>query len=235
MPGMLHPVIRIVTFLVFSAYLAVAEAHSVLLAAVLLGLLYVIHGVACLNAAWPMIRRMRWFFLSILILYFWFTPGQPALTFLPLPTAWLPTSEGVSEGILRSAALLSIILAVNLLLYSTSQAQLVAAIHWLVRPLRWAGISPERLAIRIMLVMESLAVVQSEVRAVRTRQQGDGSRLRRLGDFSAAVFLQITRAAEQAPCRTVTLPPCPAPPRHQWLYPLLLGAGFSLLRFIANP
>jgi len=228
----LHPVIRIVSFLVFTASLAVAGATEVWLAAGILGLLYLVlylaRGFAGLASAWRMARRLRWFFLSLLILYFWFTPGQPVPGFLPLPSAWLPTQEGLTEGVLRIAALLSVIFAANLLLCSTGRDDLVAAICWLARPLQWAGLSAERLAVRMILVMEALATVQGQVRGALSqwREEG-GPRLRRLGGFSTAVFLQVNAAAEAAPSRTFVLSRCHAPPLYQWLYPGLLALALA--------
>lgn len=226
---MFHPVIRIISFLVLAAYLATAEVADMMLAAVALALLYLLLDPGYFRSAWRMIRRMRWFFLSILIIYFWFTPGQPALGFLPLPSAWLPSEQGLRAGSLRIATLLLIILAVNLLLRTTPQKQLIAAIHWLSRPLAWLGICPDRLAVRMVLVMESLATVQSLVRQGLQGLQRSDRRLRQLGHFASDVFLQVTEAADRSPCHTITLQRCVAPPLYQWLYPVALGALFSLL------
>ena len=227
---MFHPVIRIISFLVLAAYLATAGRAGALLAAAALALLYAFLGLRHLAPAWRMIRRMRWFFLSLLVIYFWFTPGQPALGFLPLPSAYLPTVQGMVAGAARIASLLLIILAVNLLLCTTPRQELIGAIHWLARPLAWLGICPDRLAVRMHLVMDALASVQALVRQALPGRDGGGRRLRQLGCFAADVFRGVTEAAERAPCRDVTLRRCLAPPLYQWLYPLALGAVFAALR-----
>ena len=226
---MIHPVIRIISFLVFAACAASVDARGLAAAALILGLLYLWLGPGHLRQGWHMLRRMRWFFLSILVLYFWFTPGQPALASLPLPTAWLPTRPGLVAGGQRLASLVLIILAVNLLLRTTPPQQLTAAIHWLARPLAWLGLPADRLAVRMVLVTEALATVQSRVRDALARLRGEGGGLRQLGRFSAEIFREIDAAAVSAPGRTLVLRRCAAPPFHQWVYPLALAGMFQFL------
>lgn len=227
-PTMIHPVIRIFTFLVFAALISLADPAGLILAATGVAVLYVLIDVGHLGAAWVMIRRMRWFFLSIAILFFWFTPGQPLalLAWLPLDSSWLPTLQGMETGVLRVASLALIILAVNLLLRTSSRDELFAAIHWMARPLSVLGISPERLAVRMVLVMDALAEVQDMVRGVLDAIKGKARSLRHIGHFSSEVFSRVSDRAEAAPCRTIELAGCSAPPLYQWLYPLLLGGGF---------
>jgi len=222
---MIHPVIRIFTFLVFAGLISMVDLTGLILAGTALAVLYLLIGPEYFRPAWMMITRMRWFFLSITIIYFWFTPGQPLFFhLLPFSPDWLPTRQGVETGTLRVGSLVLIIMAVNLLLRTSSQDQLFAAIHWMARPLTWLGVSPDILAVRMVLVMESLADVQKMVRHMMTSIKGKAHSLRHIGHFSSDIFSRVTVQAEETPCRTIELVGCNAPPVYQWLYPLLLGS-----------
>ncbi len=227
---MIHPVIRIFSFLVFAALISLVDLLGLALAAVAVVLLYVLIGIGHFVPAWTMMRRMRWFFLSIAVLFFWFTPGQPmGLSWVPLDAGWLPTRQGMEAGVLRVGALALIILAANLLLRTSSREELFSAIHWMARPLSWVGVSHERLAVRMVLVMDSLAEVQDMVRHTMGGMGGKTRLLHQAGHFSSEVFSRVSARAEAEPCRAIELSRCGAPPLRQWLYPLLVGGAFYFL------
>ena len=76
----LHPRIRLVSFLIFAAFVAVVKP-------------------------WPLLKRMRWLFLSLLILYLWFTPGQPLLpTFSRTPTLELLVLSNLRAAVSKTMA-----------------------------------------------------------------------------------------------------------------------------------
>lgn len=62
----MHPIIRIISFLIVAAFLALGGGQVFLLVAfgVVLALM---NGVApYIKSAWPLMRRMRWFFFPCL-------------------------------------------------------------------------------------------------------------------------------------------------------------------------
>jgi len=69
----LHPVILIVSFLVFVAMLAFPTPSALFISALLLILFYLRDGGAHVHPALVMLRRMRWFLLSILLIFCWLT------------------------------------------------------------------------------------------------------------------------------------------------------------------
>src|SRR3569832_92011 len=100
----MHPVIRLVSFMMLSLALAVGGWLHLLLGALVAAVLFARAGAAAWVTIMPMMRRMRWLWLSLVVIYFWFTPG---VAVVPVPdawAAWVPTAEGLALGALRIAA-----------------------------------------------------------------------------------------------------------------------------------
>lgn len=195
---------------------------------------------APLFAALNMVRRMRWLFLSLFIIYCWFTPGTPLPLALPASMlGWLPTLQGLAEASIRIASLVTIVLAVHLLLHITSREQLLGAIYWWLNPLGYAGIAHERLAIRIALVLETVPKVQLLIhQALAEHRQTDhssacapGSILASTGQVSAALYQNVLTHAEQQVCRTIEIPTITSPPVWQWLFPVGIGMALGWVAF----
>jgi energy-coupling factor transporter transmembrane protein EcfT len=224
----MHPLIRILCFLVFAAWLAWGDAQRLLFGAALLALLYAVVKPASLRSAGVMIRRLRWLLVSLLIVYGWFTPGRPiaGLDAGASPAFVIPTVEGLTEGLLRCAALVAIVLAVNLLLRTTDRIQLLGAIHGLARPLAVFGLSRERLALRMVLVMDAVEEVRRIV-ADRLAAAREGlSGMRALGSFASGLVVTVIEAAGRRGPEQVTLTLGGTPPALQWTIPVLLWAAF---------
>lgn len=104
------------------------------------------------------VRRMRWLFLSLLMIYAFGTPGE----LIPLfPVNFSPTFEGLQLGLLQIEKLLIALAALSLLLLSSSRAQMLLGIYMLLMPFKFLGLNIERFAARLMLTLdyvEELAV-----------------------------------------------------------------------------
>src|SRR3569623_318256 len=127
----MHPVIRLVSFMMLSLALAVGGWLHLLLGALVAAVLFARAGAAAWVTIMPMMRRMRWLWLSLVVIYFWCTPG---VAVVPVPdawAAWVPTVEGLALGALRIAALALMVVTAGLLLHFTPREQLFAALHWL--------------------------------------------------------------------------------------------------------
>lgn len=220
----IHPVIRIVTFLVLGAYLAVGRPLDLAVIASLLVLLYMTLEKARPAAALLAMRRLRWFFLSILIVYFWFTPGAPVWSGVDgAYAAWLPTVDGVQLGLVRAAALALFVLGVTLLLQTTSRNELITGIRALVRPVPVSGRFHDRLALRIALVLETVPKIQPLVRSAVPRRNRYSRPLNGVGTTAARLAALARDQAGQAPCEPIELPPDTRPPVNQWLWPITLA------------
>ena len=117
----------------------------------LLPLIYLLHrhpepGRQALQLA----RRLRWFFLSILILYFWFYPGTDLFPFLG---SFSPSAEGVNQAVLRITSLLIVISYSVLLVQLTPRGDLVSGMQFILSPLAYLGVDTSRFALRLGLVL----------------------------------------------------------------------------------
>lgn len=230
--AVVHPLIRVLCFLVFSACLAFGDAADLLCGGVLLAAAYLSTSPRLFLPAITMIYRMRWFLLSLLIVYGWFTPGQPVVGAegARLAALW-PTQQGLLAGLMRAALLVAIVAGANLLLRTTSREQLLIAVYGLARPLALLGVSRERLAVRMVLVIEALDPVRRIVTERLATVEGVLQSLRTAGRFASGVMLHVVQQAELAARATVDLPRIGSPPPIQWVYPMLLwGLFFAATR-----
>lgn len=213
----MHPVIRIVLLIVLGGVLAPGQPHVVIASAAAVISLYVVTGTSHWRPAWQLLRRMRWLFISIIGFYLWLTPGQPLWD---SASAWVPTVQGLFEGSTRILALVTLALAVNVLLQTTSRDALVGAVLWLARPLRWVGVAPERLAVRLALVFEVVGNVQVFYATQKSGVDGRAAPVR-IADAFVALFVKTLQHADAQALREVQIAEVTHPPWYQWMYPLL--------------
>src|SRR3569832_2704082 len=126
----MHPVIRLVSFMMLSLALAVGGWLHLLLGALVAAVLFARAGAAAWVTIMPMMRRMRWLWLSLVVIYFWFTPGVAVVHVPDAWAAWVQTVEGLALGGLRIAELALMVVTAGLLLHLTSREQLFAALQW---------------------------------------------------------------------------------------------------------
>ncbi len=219
----LAPSIRILSLLVLASGLA--SGHPRVLAAG--GVILLLAGSAALvqhrGFEWSgllrMLRRVRWLLLAMLILYGWFTPGDPLLPSLGDRS---PSLAGVQQGLLRVAALVAIVAAVYLLLMTTPRGDLVGGLLWFGRPLRRLGMDDRRFAVRLVLALEAVPQVQGLARTALETNTG-ASRMQRLGQAASRVLQAVLEQAD-AQHGTIEVPDSQPVPGWQWLVPLLIVA-----------
>ena len=103
-----------------------------------------------------LLRRTRWIMFSLLLIYAYSTPGQPLFgSFGPFS----PTREGLGDGALQLARLLAALAALAILLDRLHRQPLIAGLYALFAPLRWIGLSRERVAVRLALTLHYAEVV----------------------------------------------------------------------------
>lgn len=223
----MHPVIRIVCYLVAAVFLARANAAQLLFSALVLGaLLFVARPPQFLSRLLRALYRLKWLFLSMLVLYWWFTPAVEA--------GAVANGSALAQGAMRVAILVLLIWGVFYVLSGLSREQLLGAIYYLLQPGKYLGLRPKRLALRLTLTLQAVNELQSEASPARDANE-KVSPWQRIVNVVDYWFDYARRRAEQIELQPQTLPPVMQPPYWQWALPLLLIAAFVLLRLVQLP
>jgi len=223
----IHPAIRVITLVVFALMMSRADLLQMFPALLLLSVIYISQDVSVRRAAATMLYRMRWFFLSLLLVYACLTPDP--VSGEVFRWAW-PAANGVKAGARQVIALSLIILAVNLLLALSRREELLQAIYWLARPLTGLGLSRERLAMRLVLVLDRVADVREQAGQVLDVQKpGAGHYWTTVSHVAATMFRQTLERAETMADEEIIFQPLSAPPWYQWGLPVVLIPCLFLL------
>ena len=97
-----------------------------------------------------LLRRTRWLLLSLILIYAFATPGS---SLLPQWGTYSPTTEGVRSGVMQAWRLVLLLLALALLMASSTRENLLAGLYTLLRPFKIIGANPERAAARLWLTL----------------------------------------------------------------------------------
>lgn len=143
-----HPAVQIFVW----ALLALLAQRLQPLALLLLStVLFVSALKLCATQLLRLLRRTRWILFSLLLIYAYTTPGATLWTQLGVVS---PTREGLLDGLLQLGRLLSVLSGLAILLEVLPQEQLISGLYTLAYPLRWFGLSRERIAVRLALTLE---------------------------------------------------------------------------------
>jgi energy-coupling factor transport system permease protein len=165
----MHPFVKIACFFFLLLLLQYISAPSI---AVLCGLICLLAAVLNLPHFSQLIKRMRWLFVSLLLVYAYATPGE-YLAFLPLNVA--PSYEGLRMGLMQIAKLLIAVASLSALFASASKSQLMDGLWTLLAPLRLMGLNVERFTVRMLLTLHYV-----EQMAVQPKLKLDFSQLDKL-------------------------------------------------------
>ena len=142
-----HPAVLILLWACLTIIMQSLQAVALLLAGAPLVV------VACMLSATRLItllRRTRWVMLSLLFIYAYATPGEAV--WAPL-AQFSPTHEGLIDGLLQLCRLAFALAGLTILLSLLPQQQLVGGLYTLAYPLRYFGLSRERIAVRLALTL----------------------------------------------------------------------------------
>jgi len=142
-----HPVTQITIWICLAIVVqALQSAFLPVLAVVLGGAAFKAHPLRMLS----LLRRTRWILLSLLVIYAFLTPGTALWSISYIPN---PTQEGLLDGLMQLSRLVCVLAGLSILLTSLSQARLISGIYVLLYPLRYVGVSRERIAVRLALTL----------------------------------------------------------------------------------
>ena len=139
-----HPATRLI------AWLALLIAVQCLSGAVLLAacLFAPLAGARVMRRGGRLIWRTRWLLISLLLVFAWGVAGEPLWS-----GSLAPTREGVDEALKHLGRLVLVLVSVAAFLEFMPLAELLAATHALLAPLRRLGVDSDRGVVRLMLVL----------------------------------------------------------------------------------
>lgn len=218
MPVFRHSAIRILSLALLTVLINKQAWTGLLILLLPLAVLFYRFPHAGLQVL-QMSSRLRWFFLSILLLYCWYYPGTPLL---PWMGDFSPIKEGVDEAALRISSLLLIISYCGFLLLLTPRNELIAGIQYLLSPLKLFGIDSSSFALRLALV---LAIVpQLNERRLARVQSMPGKSLSMVVDKASELVREAAEQSVDYEIETIQVPEPVAPGVFDLLVPALLLA-----------
>jgi len=186
-----------------------------------------------------MLLRLKWFFLSIFILYSFYTPHINSVEAQPLLII-----ESFLPGLLRISILVIILFSVNLFIKTTTKEEILAALLWLFSPLKIVNIDSERISLRAVLSLQYIEAISlrlslykknriknaypnsenSIINIIKQKKQS----LLHLIEHSGIILNDILMEAENTSGKIVTIESLPTPLIKQTFFPILLSLSLYL-------
>ena len=142
-----HPLVAILLWVFLAVALQALQMPALLLANALLGAAAMKWSAARFCR---LLRRTRWIMFSLLVIYGYATPGA---AWWPAGGALSPTREGLFDGFQQLCRLLPALAGLSIVLARLTQRQLIGGLYLLAYPLRYLGLSRERMAVRLALTL----------------------------------------------------------------------------------
>jgi energy-coupling factor transporter transmembrane protein EcfT len=99
---------------------------------------------------YALLRRTRWIMFSLLLIYGYVTPGDMLFS---QAGVFSPTQQGLADGLLQLCRLVFALAGLSIVLGILAQQQLIVGLYALIYPLRYLGLSRERIAVRLALTL----------------------------------------------------------------------------------
>jgi hypothetical protein len=218
----MHPVIRVISYLVVAAGLALGGRGSLFVGIAILILSLLGTRSRELLAACRGVWALRWLWCSVFSVYLAFTPGNRIL-----PGWDVPSFEGVNEGLARVASLALIVVYVGWLTRATDREELVGGLYAIARGVGICQRIAARLAVRTLLCLEAVP----RVRATLARSwAGRRSGAREVVPVLASLLTLAAQEGVGATPSTVRIAASGVPPPRQWLCPAVLAILFMAVQ-----
>jgi len=185
----LHPATQIIIWCALVAAMQFLPPVRLLLAG---GLVLVFAFALSRRKFIQLVRRTRWIMLSLWVIYAYSTPGL--VMFEPLGI-FSPSQEGLLDGGLQLLRILAALAALAILLDRLHRQKLMAGLYALFAPLKYLGVSRERLAVRLALTLHYAEVAM--LRETRSWQALLHSLFEPHGEVTQSMELPVYRFTAQ--------------------------------------
>ena len=144
----INTITQLSSFLVFSVLMnRLSLTHVLTIFSILMLALVSIKATHFLR----ILKRMKWFFLVMLIIFAFNTPGQHIQGWDYL---FSPTYEGLASGLLQVFRMLTLLAVLSLIMAINTKQQLISGFYFMLLPLQSVGLKIERFAARLWLTLE---------------------------------------------------------------------------------
>ncbi len=96
------------------------------------------------------IKRFKWFFLVMLVIFAFNTPGEHLAKW---PFSISPTYEGIIAGFTQTLRIAVMLAGLSLILSVNTRQQLISGFYFIFSPLKCLGLEVERFAARLWLTL----------------------------------------------------------------------------------
>ncbi len=150
-PMYIFPRLNVVTQLLALVLVAIALLHAPMRPLlVLLGVFTLANMMCGQSNFFNLVKRLKWFFLGMWLIYVFNTPGEHVhWQLFPIT----PTIEGIQAGNMQMLRILVMLSTLALVLAANGKEALMSGFACLLKPLRWIGLDMERFAARLWLTM----------------------------------------------------------------------------------
>jgi energy-coupling factor transporter transmembrane protein EcfT len=105
------------------------------------------------------IKRLKWFFLVLIIIFAFNTPGEHMM----LPALLIsPTYEGLIAGCTQALRIVVMLASLSLVLACNTRQQLISGFYFICSPLKYLGLEVERFAARLWLTLHYVETQQTD-------------------------------------------------------------------------
>ena len=105
------------------------------------------------------VKRMKWLFFSIFIIYAFSTPGEYVSS---MPSSIAPTIEGCVLSSLQVAKLLIALATLNILFATSTKEQLMSGLHLLLSPLSLFRLNITKFTARLLLTLDYVEALAAD-------------------------------------------------------------------------
>jgi hypothetical protein len=112
-----------------------------------------------------MLYRMKWFFISIFILYWFFLPTEGVQSLDD------DTIKNIIPIAYRITILATIIFSVNLLIKTTTKEEVISSVYLLIKPLTLLGVNINTFLIRAYLTLDLVEYLNRELKTRKSKSQ----------------------------------------------------------------
>lgn len=234
----MHPVIKIISLIIATVFLTQGGWATLALSTIVLIPFYLI-DVHLWSSAIKMLLRLKWFFLSIFLIYYYYTPElRSSHSFFNI------ISERFIPGLFRISVLIIIIFSVNLFIKKTSKEDILSALLWLSSPLNVFHINIDRISLRAVLTLEYIEDLSARLSIYKKTVSPQSSLCSRyaiinflnqkkqsffhLVKLSGIILHEILDEADNTSGKLYTINCLQAPAAKQFIFPLVLCLSLYL-------